>query len=381
MGGPHATLYPKETVDNPAVDYVIFGEGEFAFRDLLICLRDGKNPEGIQGVVTKHTDTSSLRIQHIEDLDALLPVPFHLLNFDNYSSPFIVGGRVATLMSSQGCPGRCTFCDRPQMGKKFRKHSAVRVVDEIERCVKDWGITDITFYDDTFTVDKQRVIDICSLIKERRIKVSLDLRARIDSMNAEMIESLAEAGCRRIHYGVESGDENIQKIIKKNVDFDLLRQVVKKTKTAGIETLGYFMLGLPGEKQKEIEKTLDLMCAVPFDYANIGIFMPFPGTAIYNEALAKGMYKEDFWREFARNPREDFQPPFWNENFTDDELVEFMRIAYRRFYSRPSYLLKRLSKLKSLGDFYKKARIGGRLLLSAWLPKKQRGKNPGEARI
>lgn len=362
MGGPHPTIYPKETVNNPFVDYVIYGEGEFAFRDLLICLQEERSSEGIQGVVTKQTDTNTLTLQYIEDLDALLPLPLHLMNFDIYKSVFSPDKRLATLMSSRGCPGRCTFCDRPQMGKRFRKKSAQAVFTEMKRYVEGYNVGEILFYDDTFTIDKQRVLELCDLIQQNGLKVRWDIRARIDTMNPEMISALAQAGCNRIHYGVETGDQGMQKRIQKNLNLDVVRDVVKMTNKAGIETLGYFMLGLPSESPKEVEKTLAFMCSVPFDYAHIAIFTPYPATAVYRQALEQGIYPNDYWRDFAENPKPEFHPEYWNEFYTTEELKQLLTSAYRKFYARPSYLFRRLRQVRSINELYSKAMLGYQLL-------------------
>jgi radical SAM superfamily enzyme YgiQ (UPF0313 family) len=372
MGGPHPTLYPAETVRSPYVDYVVFGEGEFATRDLLTALSKGDSPDGIRGVVTKNTDVADLSLDYIENLDDLLPPARHLINNSLYSSSLASTEAITTMMSSRGCPGRCIFCDRPQMGKVFRKRSAHGVFLEMKECVERWGIKEITFYDDTFTIDKQRVLDLCAMLVEAKLDVRWDIRARIDTMTSEMIRALASAGCVRIHYGVETGDERLQKLIKKNLDLSRVKEVVLETKKAGIETLGYFMLGLPSETPAEMEKTIRLMCSLPFDFAHIAVFTPYPGTRAYREALANGLYSEDFWKAFAENPQAGFVPPSWEENFTSAQLHGIMRKAYRRFYFRPSYLLKRLLKVRSFHEFRKKARIGLELFIDTCIPYKKK---------
>lgn len=364
FGGPHATIFPHETLALPAVDYVVCGEGEYHFANLLMAIRDGKVPPSISGLVCNGVQEAGVSLEYIEDLDQLPRPARHLLPLDIYTSPMAKRNPVTTMMSSRGCSGKCTFCDRPQMGKRFRKRSAKSVVDEMEHCVRDLGISEIIFYDDTFTLDRKRVLEICDLIDARKLKVHWDIRARVDTVTPEMLARLRRAGCYRIHYGVESGSPIIQKTIKKYLKLDRVREVFKQSRKLGIETLGYFMIGLPGEDEQELQKTLDMMCSIPMDYAHIAVLTPYPGTPIYYDGLACGLYDQDFWREYAANPTADFVPRSWTEYFTEEQLQAKLVEAYKRFYFRPSYILRRLTKVRSLGELFGKGRLGLKMFSS-----------------
>lgn len=365
MGGPHPSLYPEETVLLPAVDCVVRGEGEYPFEALLKAIRSGHSVDGIPGVVTRK-NVSEHRpaegIHYITNLDELKIPARHLLNPSLYSSPLSSQRHVTTMMSSRGCPGKCIFCDRPQMGKILRKRSAESVVAEMAFCVRKFGIGEILFYDDTFNIDKARVIEICERILASGLKVSWGIRARVDAMTPEVLRHLRQAGCNRISYGVETGSQRLQKLIRKNLDLDQVREVFALTRREGIETLGYFMIGLPTETKAEIDETIALMLSLPMDYAHIAVFTPYPGTAIYQDALADGIYDVDYWRAFARNPSPDFLPRYGNENFTGPMLMEIVKSAYSKFYGRPSYMVQRLRKVRSAGDFFRKATLGFKLL-------------------
>jgi radical SAM superfamily enzyme YgiQ (UPF0313 family) len=365
IGGPHATLYPEETAGLADVDAAVVGEGEFPFEALLKALRAGGPVEDLAGVITRKRLTDPRptgKIRHIQDLDLLKRPSRHLLNPDLYFSPLAAHRRVTTMMSSRGCPGKCVFCDRPQMGKVLRKRSAASVVAEMEFCSREMGIGEIFFYDDTFNIDKMRVLEICERLVSSGIRVRWGIRARVDSMTPEIIRSLGRAGCCRISYGVETGSRRLQKRIRKNLDLDRVRDVFARTRAAGIETLGYFMIGLPSEKKEEVDETIDLMMSLPMDYAHIALFTPYPGTAVYRDALAQGVYPSDYWRDFARRPTPDFTPRYWNENFTDAALHAMLKSAYSRFYRRPGYMLQRLLKVRSAGEFLRKAAVGYKLL-------------------
>lgn len=364
MGGPHPTIYPSETVSIPEVDAVIPGEGEFIFESLIRALSQGNPPEGVKGVMTKKTKDIPIDFKTIEDLDVLKMPARHLINAEDYTTPLAVKNPITTLMSSRGCPARCIFCDRPAMGKRFRKKSAQAVFREMKYCVEELGIGEIFFYDDTFTVDKQRVFDLCDLIIRDGLDVHWDVRSRVNTVTRELVARMAEAGCHRIHYGVETGSERIQQVIRKNLKMSDVHEVFKYTMDLGVEVLGYFMIGNPTETREDVMMTIDLITKLPMDYAHVAILTPYPATEIYTKALADGVYDHDYWREYSLNPTPDFHPRYWNEHFTDEELLKFSRQAYARFYSRPGYIIRRLTKVRSLNELYQKSRLGFKLLKS-----------------
>lgn len=363
VGGPHPTIYPRETVSLPPVDIVVYGEGEFAFRAILE--RRGESLDGIPAVMTKEAAKRAdldISLQYIPDLNTLKMPSRHLLNLSRYYSPIARSRHVTTMMSSRGCPCRCVFCDRPQMGKVFRKRSAWNVFEEMSYCVRDLKVGEIIFYDDTFNIDQGRVLELCDILEREKLQVQWDIRARVDTMTPKMIRRLKRAGCVRIHYGVESGSPRIQKAIRKNLNLDQVKEVFSATHRERIETLGYFMIGLPSETLQDVEMSLDLLANLEMDFASITVFTPYPGTEIYKQAVIDGIYKTDYWREFAYNPIPGFMPKFWNEHFSDTQLWELLKLAYKRFYRRPGYLLDRVLRIKSPVEFFRKAVLGVKLL-------------------
>jgi anaerobic magnesium-protoporphyrin IX monomethyl ester cyclase len=366
LGGPHATIYPAQTVQIPQVDVVIAGEGEYSFTALLRAIKNRQPPEDVSGVMTKQNCHLPLRWEHIQDLDELKMPARHLIDNHKYSSSLAKKNPLTTIMSSRGCPARCVFCDRPQMGKIFRKRSAENVVSEMRYCKEYFGIAEFMFYDDTFTINRQRVLDICDIIIEESLEVFWDIRARVDTVTPEMIHKLRKAGCHRIHYGVETGSPRIQKRLEKNLDLNKVKEIFHLTKKEGIETLGYFMIGCPDETTDDMKATVEFMLSLPMDYAHISIFTPFPGTRIYMEALESGFYESDYWKEFALDPKPEFVPEYWNQYFTNEELFYHLKKAYHRFYARPRYLLNRMLKIRSVGELVRKTTVGFKLLRSTF---------------
>ena len=215
-GGPHVTIFPEETAQLESIDFALAGEAEFRFIDLIENLEKGVSPNSIPGVFFRHNGNmiSGPKHSYIQDIDSI-PIPDRtLLDYEKYSNVLSGGGIMTTMMTSRGCPYKCIFCDR--LGKTFRAVSAEKVVMEIENCL-ELGIRNIFFHDDTFTIDKDRVLHICRIINKKGLKFKFSLRSRVNTIDEEMIRALKESGCERISFGVESGVQRILNRIKKGI--------------------------------------------------------------------------------------------------------------------------------------------------------------------
>jgi len=365
MGGPHVNLYPEETLELPDVDFVLLGEGEGNINEFLDAIGGSGEMRAVPGVVFRGTDGAAVYGPPnalIDDLDSL-PLPARgLIDNTRYSSVLGKSKFLTTIMSSRGCPARCIFCDRPHLGKRFRARSAGSVVREMTECVERFGIDEFFFYDDTFTIDRQRVFDICEAVRRAGLKAFWDIRARVSNVDREVLTALRDAGCVRIHLGIESGNEKILKTIRKGVNLDKAREVFTICRELGIESLAYFMFGFPGEGHPEIRDTMEYALSIQCDYVHVAVTTPFPGTELYRRGLESGLYKKDYWREYARDPRPGFVPELWEEALTREELVSAMKELYRRFYRRPGYVLHQVSRVRSLPELARKSRAGLRLL-------------------
>ncbi len=364
MGGPHVHIYARETLRIPSVDFAVKGEGEVGFAQLLSALEGLLPFNQVAGLCWRDEATGKILdnppAPPIENLDAL-PFPArHLTPVDKYYSILAKRNPITTMFTSRGCPYRCLFCDRPTMGRRFRSHSALTVVNEMETCLK-LGIHEFFLYDDTFNVNRKRVFEICDEIKKRKLDLSFDIRARADRMDEEMLIALKSAGCDRIHYGVESADEAILATLLKDLDLNQVRKIFKLTRAHGMKTLAYFMIGNPGEDRPTALKTIEFAKELDPDFVHFSVLTPFPATAIYYKALEEGRYEKDYWAEFAADPRPDFIPRLWEEYMTRDELVDLLKYAYKSFYLRPKVLMKNASVHSPL-DLFRKARAGLKML-------------------
>lgn len=362
-GGPHVNIYPQETMAIPEVDYVVLGEGEMPLKDLLDNIGQPEKLREIKGLVFRDGGNVVNTGQRdlIKDLDSI-PFPDRtLLPYKKYSSVMSAESPVTTMFTSRGCPFRCLFCDRPHLGKVFRARSANNVVDEMEECQK-LGIKEIFIYDDTFTVDRQRVFDICAEIKKRKLSIVWDVRARVDTVNEEVLLAMKDAGCQRIHFGVEAGSDRVLKVLRKGITIDQVKTAFGLAHKIGITTLAYFMMGSPTETKKDILQTIKLAKKLNPDYVHLAITTPFPGTDLYTQGLEQGILPYDYWKRFAENPTREFTPLYWEENLKKEELMKLLKKAYRGFYFRPAYIIKKILSVSSFEEFRKKAGAAFQLL-------------------
>ena len=346
MGGPHLSVHRQEFFrECPDLDFGIVGEGEESFRELVERLAEGTDPWGIPGIVgpeTFHTPGSP-----IQDLDQL-PFPArHLLPNSVYRYALWPGKRVTTMITSRGCPYRCIFCDKSIFGSKWRARSAKNVLDEVEQIVKDLRIQSIIIYDDLFTLDKRRVQEVCEGILERGLQFEWKCEGRVDRVDAEMLRWMKKAGCSLIAYGVESGNEIGLEYLQKGITLPQIRRAFELTRNAGVRPMAYFILGIPVETFEQGLRTIELAKELSPDYAQFSILSPFPGTRLYEEARQKGWYAE----VEANNPfdKDQKRPVLLCENWSADALKEIIRIAHRKFYFRPRYILKRMREIR---DFH-----------------------------
>jgi radical SAM superfamily enzyme YgiQ (UPF0313 family) len=345
LGGCHATALPEDVLRDKNVDVVCVGEGEHAFFELLSTVPFAN----IKGIVYKDkggafiTNPERLRIK---DLDQLPMPAYDLLPILQYRPAKGSYTRLPamSMVTSRGCPGRCTFCFKT-LGDQLVFKSAEKIFEEIVFLVENYGIKQILFYDDTFTVHKKNVARLCDLLIENNVDISWTCFARVDFVDLHLLQKMRSAGCHQVMYGVENIDETVLNNINKKINTAQVCDAVRWTKKAGIECRLAFMVGNPGDTEPIIRKNIEFINKVDPDLVIINIATPLPGTAMFTWAKDHDLILTYDWDDYTLA-----KPVMRLENLTVDQIKSLYKLMYRRFYFRPSYMLKQLLSIRSRED-------------------------------
>ena len=367
LGGAHATILPEETLKSiPEIDVIVRGEGEQTTLELVKVLE--KNPDSLNQVLgITCRERGSVRSNPlgppVSDLDTLPFPAFHLLPIGKYRlhPPFGRRTPVMPIITSRGCPYRCIFCSKAVFGKKYRSNSPTYIVNEVLFLMEKFGVKEIKFYDDVFTLDRKRIVTLCMQLKERGMDIPWSCETRVNLVESELLKMMKDAGCYMIEYGVESGNQGILNSLKKDSTLEKTIEAFKLTHEAGIETVAYFMLGSPQETSETIDETIEFAKKIDPDFVQFSTTTPYPGTELYSLAVEEG-YVPKKWEEYMYADLKSVDNPgFGTKTLSGEELREWNKKAYTSFYLRWSYVWKRLRKMKSLGDL--KTNVSGSRLV------------------
>lgn len=366
LGGPHASIMPWETLKNVKwIDFIARGEGEIIIRDLVDSLQSGEDGRGVRGLSYRR----GKKIFHnkdmplIENLD-MLPFPARdLLPMGKYRQHIGHPNSFATMVTTRGCPYSCSFCTKAVFGSLYRARSPENMVGEMEEIIEKYGVKEIVFYDDTFTVNRDRVMEFCKLLMERGIRVKWKCEARVNLVDQELLSAMAKAGCYIIAYGVESGNPELLKAINKGFTREQVVRAFRMTRNVGIETLGYFMIGIPGETRETIRQTLDFAMELDPDYAQFAIATPYPRTELYAQAKKKCLLEKTDWESYSYFG-DSATPVMRTESLSTEELRDELRRVTRSFYFRRRYVLKKLFRMRSFHEL--KRNVSGLRAIIRW---------------
>jgi anaerobic magnesium-protoporphyrin IX monomethyl ester cyclase len=363
LGGPHATVLPEKTLEAAQdLDIIIRGEGEQTIVELMKALQEGTDlMDQVLGITYRKGNcikSNPIR-PPILDMDSLPFPAFNLLPMEKYRlhPPFGRRTPAMPIITSRGCPYRCIFCSKSVFGKKYRANSPSYVVDEILFLKQKFGIEEIKFYDDSFTLDRKRIFEICRLLKKEKIDIKWTCETRVNLVNSDLLRVMKDAGCYMIEYGVESGVQEILCNLKKDITLKETVEAFDSTHKLGIETVAYFMIGAPEETVETISKTIEFAKKLDPDFAQFSILTPLPGTELFDLAFGDGMTIDD-WGEYVYSDLNSLCYAGFGSKFMDRvELGAWNKRAYLDFYLRWSYFVKRLRKTRSLGEL--KTNISG----------------------
>jgi anaerobic magnesium-protoporphyrin IX monomethyl ester cyclase len=365
-GGPHATVLPDEALNN-GFDFVVIGEGEKTIGEFVEYIQQKRKLREIKGLA--YWNDGNIQYNEKQPLfDKLDDLPFpawHLFPLAKYNSDFKKSSRNLPVMTSRGCPFKCTFCYKELFGNKFRMRSPESIVNEIEYLKNNFSIDAFDIIDDHFTAIPKRAIEICSLLKNRNINLDWGLPAgvRVDSVSVELMQKLKDAGCYRIGFGVESGNELILKIIKKNTTKKQISKAVGLSKRMGFETSCFFMIGNLGETEETINDTIEFSKELNPDVAQFTVAIPYPGTEMFDLLKRQNRITSYNWEDY--DYFKSNQQVFEHENLSFVTINKKLDQAYRSFYYRPKYVLKKLTSIKNYQEIGKlfKAFLKLRILL------------------
>lgn len=355
-GGPHATTFPSEIIQESAFDMVAVGEADFIMRDLLT----NDDWASIKGLVFKEDgaiiDTG--RADYIDNLDEL-PLPaWHLYDLNKYNRLSLsnIKSPPGYLETSRGCPWGCVFCNKNIQGRKFRPKSPKRVVDEIEYMLKV-GFKEINILDDTFSTDINRAKAICDEIINKGLKFPWHPLngVRVDCVDRELFVKMRKSGCYKVSFGIESGNQDVLDKIDKGIKLQQVRDAVRWAREIGFETFGYFMIALPGETEETIKDTIRFAKELKLNIAKFNITIPLPGTKLFEEWDKLGLIKTKDWSKY------NFYSPYYelydHPTLSHETITKYYRKAYHSFYFSLSYLMRRFIRGLKEGVLFRDIRL------------------------
>ena len=337
FGGPHCSHEPRFILNDPNVDLMVSGEGDLTITELIDALEQGRDIENIAGIAYKKNGSYIRTADRpvIRDLDKF-DQEYDLINLERYFNfqssmdffPVFRNKRFLPLVTSRGCPFKCTYC-HDIFDKSIQYRSPKAVVDEIEYLINKYGVREFHIVDDVFNVNMKRAKIVLDAIiqKNLNIHISFPNGLRADFFDDELIDKMQRAGVYRMALGIESGSQRIQDMIQKDLDINIIYGVVEKLTRARMSVHGFFMLGFPSETRKEMEATIDFACDLGLTTANFSLVIPNPGTDLRQTFIES---RESNFEDFSEYT---FDAASCNASEVEgDDLIKLKQEANRKFY-------------------------------------------------
>ena len=341
LGGPHVTFMDEQVLsEEAAVDVVVRGEGEETLLELAENVSNTKSLNKIQGITFRNNDGQTVRTPtrpFIKNLDELPRPAYKHFPLEQYR---LFGRRMLPIMTSRGCPSQCSFCTTARMfGKAFRARNPKNIVDELEWLRDEHGADAFSFYDDTFTLDKKRAIEICEEIRNREIGLPWDCQTRVSVVSEDILLKMREANCQQVFFGVESGCQKILDAVHKGTTVEQNERAIRLAKAAGLFVSVSVIIGYPEETKEMLQETIDLIRRAEPDDVYICVATPYPGTQLRRVVEDMGWEMSNDWGQY-----DTITPVFANPNLSADEIRKLRTSFYNSFYS-PKYVLRHLFKM------------------------------------
>jgi anaerobic magnesium-protoporphyrin IX monomethyl ester cyclase len=337
FGGPHVSALKESLFANfPAMDFAVVGEGEETMSELARTGRD--DPASIKGLIYRQDDQvlyTGYRDKGLVLDDLPFPAYEKLAGFpSSYMLPIFNYPTTpnTSCISSRGCPYACSYCDRSVFNRSFRFNSATYLYEHLRYLRERFGIRHINFYDDQFTFNRKRVEEFCGMMIERPLGMTFNCAVRAEHIDQELLALMRRAGCWMMSLGIETGDEELLAQHRQNADLDHLAQKIRMIKAAGLRTKGLLMMGLPGETEESIRRSMKYVFSLPIDDFNLAKFTPFPGSPIYENIHELGEFNEDWEKMDCMNFL------FITKGMTLERLESLFQEFYRNHFKRHKVL-------------------------------------------
>lgn len=352
IGGYNLRVYPRESISYPEIDFGVVEQAYYTIPALFDELgKETPDFDNVPGLVYKKNGNIIITAhpQKIKFEDFPSPAR-HLLPNELYAEFPTERRNFTVMVTSLGCPRPCGFCEAG--GTPYNPRSPETVMEEIIECYKNYGIREIDIFDYGFTEIKDRVLKICRLIQKSGIDIIWACRSRIDTVDTEMLEQMKRAGCSRIYYGIESGDQEILDRVRKGITLGQVRRTINITKDIGIKSLGFFLIGAPGETEVSVKKTVKFAKQLDLDYVQFSKCLAKPLTPLWRE-LVKSTEK-DYWKDWILGNVSDRELPRPWTVLSNDQINKFAKKAYVSYHLRPLFIFRHLFRLRSFAEFKRK---------------------------
>lgn len=359
VGGHETGNYVDDIMVHPEIDYACLGDAPQTLPLFMDAFAGGAEDfSKCVGIKYRDKKTGEVRATPMPQTRVRFddyPFPArHLLPNDKYYSHVSQLRNFTVFMTSIGCPYTCNFC--ALANSPFSPRTPESVLREMDECVHKHGIREFDFFDPLMLADRNRSIEICKGIVSAGWKIMWSCRSRVDIMDEELLRWMADSGCQRIYYGIESGDQTILNKISKGITLAQIRRTIEMTHDAGIRPLGFFQFGSEGESEQTVQNTIKFAKSLPLYYAQFMQTIAKPDSDL--EEQVKDVLGYDYYREYVRgNVPEMRLPTPWN-TMPPEEIEEWIKKAYLSFYGRPRYAWRMIREAQSLGEIAKYIRVG-----------------------
>ncbi|HOK03739.1 MAG TPA: radical SAM protein [Victivallales bacterium] len=368
IGGPHISSNPDDISKLNEFDFGIIGEGELSLANLAEKIQENSNDfSEVPNLIWRRGEevVRNERIQYIENLD-ILPFPDRdaLTDIELYRPPIgcYLREPVVSIITSRGCPYQCIFCDKSVFGNKIRFFSSEYVISEIEMIIRKYKARELAFVDDTFPCNRKRFIEILESIIRKNFKIRWSCMSNANDLNEDIIMLMKKAGCWQIAIGIESGDDEILKKIKKKTNTEQIRRIVTFAHKLNIFVKGFFMIGHPGEDMKSIEKTKKFALSIPLTDITYTIATPIKGSEFYNMAISG---KFGYFENVKPSELNYWKPIFIPKNLNKEILLKKQKEFFKDFYLRPQILYRQILKIRSIKNLIRFIRTAIKIVFIA----------------